>query len=56
MGIPVIVSKATNVLALLGYASNEVSFRRREMLAHILKIEYAGLALPAVPVTDFLFG
>ena len=56
MGIPVIVSKATDALALLGYASHEVSFRRQEMLAHILKSEYAGLALPAVSVIDFLFG
>ena len=56
MDIPVIMSKATDGLALLGHASHEVSFRRWEMLAHTLKSEYAGLASPAVPVTDFLFG
>ena len=55
MDIPAIVSKVTDALALMGHASHEVSFRRWEMLAHTLKRKYAGLASPAVPVTDFLF-
>ena len=53
--IPAIVSKATDALALIGHGSYEVSFRRREMLAHTLKSKYAALASPAVSVTDFLF-
>ena len=54
--IPAIVSKATDALALIGHGSHRVLFRRREMLALTLKSEYAALASPAVPVTDFLFG
>ena len=56
MDIPVIVSKATDALALISHGSHDVLFCGREMLAHTPKSEYAALASPAVPVTDFLFG
>ena len=56
LNMPTLISKATDALALMGHASHELSFRRREQMAVVLKKEYAGLISPSISVTDSLFG
>ena len=51
-----LVGKACDALALLGHASQDISFRRREAIKPSLKKEYGGLMSRNVPVTSKLFG
>ena len=51
-----LVTKGCDSLALLGYANQELSQKRREAMRPALKKEYVGLLSRSVPVTSKLFG
>ena len=51
-----LVTKGCDSLAMLGYASQELSQKRREAMRPALKKEYAGLMSHSILVTSKLFG
>ena len=51
-----LVTKGCDSLALFGYANQELSQKRREVMRPALKKEYAALVSRSVPVTSKLFG
>ena len=50
-----LVTKGCDSLAMLGYASQELSQKRREAMRPALKKEYAGLMSRSIPVTSKWF-
>ena len=56
LDIPTLVAKGCDSLALLGYASQELSHKRRENLWPVLKQEYSGLLSRSILISSQLFG
>jgi hypothetical protein len=56
LNFPDLVEKLLDATLFLGFASNDISLRRRDRIVASLRKEFSGLKSKSVPITDHLFG